>query len=132
MNKSNWDKKINRQRKVNQEIFTWYKKRYDESATLLRDTVTGNKGTVIIKEDRMCHQTGYYALESITEAQDDDLLVLVDWEYVVIIPVKGFNKLLDTLEVKKIKNGKILIPRHKVLDCLFAEVMERWFPIYDG
>lgn len=153
MKKKDWKKKIERARKVEQEIFRWYKHQDPESKLTEGYNpdydIVGSKGSVEVKEDRMAHQTGNYALEYQTHdgkpsgyaGTKATLFCLVDWEYVALMDTRVLKDIIDSLEVKKtIDMGEVfpdgkrnkgwLIPREKILNNPMVLVKERWFEIY--
>lgn len=108
--------------------------------------IKGKDGSIEVKEDRMAHQTGNYALEYETHdgkpsgyaGTKATIFCLVDWEYVTLIDTWFLKQMINTMEVKKQvemgqefpdgRNKGWLIPREKILNCPVATVLERWFP----
>ena len=153
MQKDEWNKKVSQSRFVENEILKWCKKTRDEKAVLMDGyfpdyDIRSEKGNIEIKEDRLAHKTGNYALEFTTH--DDkpsgimntkaDLFIIVDWEYVCMVDVKVLKDLINELEYKKevdmgetFSDGKrnrgYLIPRDKILNNPMASVVKRWFPV---
>jgi len=146
-----WLEKIERARKVEQEILLWFQKTHDPKATLSQGynaecDIISSKGCVEIKEDRLAHQTGNYALEFITHddkpsgfmGSTSDYFVIVDWEYVLVMSTQWLRDYINEMEVKKkiemgetFNDGKrnkgYLIPRDKLLNNEMVQVLERWF-----
>lgn len=152
MDKKSWDNKLKRAREVEREILLWYRKT-DPEAKLTEGynadcDIIGSKGSVEVKEDRMAHQTGNYALEYETHLGEPSgyarttatIFCLVDWEYVCLIDTRVLKDLINSMEVKKeVYMGEVfpdgkrnkgwLIPRDKILNNPMVSVIERWFPV---
>ena len=152
MNTRGWKNKIERARKVEKEILLWWRKHYDENAKLSEGynsdyDIISSKGNVEIKEDRMAHQTGNYALEFVTH--DDkpsgftgtkaEYFCIVDWEYVSIMATSVLKEIISDMEVKKTidmgdtfpdgkRNKGYLIPRERILNNGSVTIKERWWP----
>lgn len=150
MNTTDWESKINRARKVEREILHWFRQHYDKEAKLTEGynseaDIVSSKGSVEIKEDRLAHQTGNYALEFITHDQKpsgfmgstSDYFVIADWEYVLVMSTQWLRDFVNEMQVKKViemgenfpdgRNKGYLIPREKLLNNPMVQVMERWF-----
>jgi hypothetical protein len=149
---TDWSKKIKRAREVEKEILLWYRQQ-DPEAKLMEGynadyDILGDKGSVEVKEDRMAHQTGYYALEYETHdglpsgyaRTKASIFVLVDWEYVCVMDTHVLKDIINSMEIKKPVNmGDIfpdgkqnkgwLIPREKILNNPMVSVLERWFAV---
>lgn len=151
-----WTRKINRARYVERNILRWIQKNFDPSAVLAvgyspsRDIISSILGDVEIKEDRMAHQTQFYAMEfedgsgqpsgiKITEAK---FFVLVDWEYVCYMATESLDWIIKSCKEKKqvsmgykFLNGNRakgwLIPRDKILSSPLVTTQKRWFPVID-
>jgi len=144
--------KLNRARKVEKEILHWYKHQ-DPEAKLTEGynpdyDIIGPKGSVEVKEDRMAHQTGNYALEYETHdgkpsgyaGTKATIFCIVDWEYVALMDTHVLKDIVNSLEVKKVvdmgqvfpdgkRNKGWIIPREKILNNPLVLVKERWFPV---
>lgn len=153
MNDGQFYDKVARARQVEKEILLWYRKNYDPKAVLTQGynsdyDISSTKGSVEIKEDRMAHQTGNYALEYETHdgkpsgyaGTKAKTFCIVDWEYVILIDTWFLRDLIKSMEVKKeVLMGQVfpdgkrnkgwLIPREKLLNCPTATILERWFPV---
>lgn len=149
-----WTDKINRARKVEKEILLWYRETYNDPTAHLTEgynsdyDIVGKEHSVEVKEDRMAHQTGYYALEYRTH--DDkpsgymgtkaDIFCIVDWQYVLFVDTHMLREIIDSMTTKKAvrmgqkfpdgrTNQGWLIPREKLLVNPLITVKERWFPV---
>lgn len=156
MRKNAWDSKINRARLVEREILKWYRENVDKEARLVQGyfpdyDIYSKKGCVEIKEDRLAHQTGNYALEYEThdgkpsgyKATKAEFFVLVDWEYVSLMATPVLKDIVEELNPKTVlmgdtfqdnkRNKGYLIPREKILNNPMVRLYRRWFDIYlDG
>ncbi|MCK9370292.1 hypothetical protein M0R04_10330 [Candidatus Dojkabacteria bacterium] len=155
MNQNSWESKIEKARKVEQEILLWWRKHYDEKAELTEGynsdyDIVSSRGNVEIKEDRMAHQTNNYALEFETHdgkpsgfiGTKAEYFCIVDWEYVSIMATSVLKDIVNDMEVKKTidmgqmfpdgkRNKGYLIPRERILRNGSSTVIERWFPYYE-
>jgi hypothetical protein len=152
MQNTEWEDKIKRAREVEREILLWYRQT-DPQAKLTEGynadcDIIGPKGSIEVKEDRMAHQTGNYALEYETHdgrpsgyaGTKANIFALVDWEYVCLMDIHVLKDIINSMEIKKsINMGQVftdgktnkgwLIPREKILNNGSVTVMERWFPV---
>jgi hypothetical protein len=151
MKDKSWKEKLERAHRVEKEILKWIHQNVGKKAKIVEnyypeyDIECEELGNVEVKEDRMAHQTGNYAIEyenhngkpsgiAVTTAR---MFVLVDWEYVTFIPTESLKFLVKGSDAKKdVKMGYErgtkgwLIPRETILNSPFADVKKRWFPIY--
>ena len=110
-----WQKKIKRARSVEQEILSWILKTADKKAHFPIEPVkeydieSKKLGNVEVKEDRMAHGTGFYAIEyqdasgnpSGLFATTANTFILVDWSYVLVINTQVFRDLIKGMQFKK-------------------------------
>jgi hypothetical protein len=113
-----------------------------------RDIVSEVMGDIEVKEDRMAHVTGNYAIEfenghgepSGIMGTQAKHFVLVDNERVSIMATESLRYIIRELKVKttiemgeRFDNGKRcrgwLIPIEKILSSPYVEVIPRWFPV---
>lgn len=152
MKNSEWQRKLAESRKVERAILKWYQENIDKKARLPTrhqkgyDIISKKVGNVEIKEDRLAHQTGYYAIEfrdtrgepSGITATTANEFVLVDAENVIIIATVSLAYLIKECIAKRrvwmgyaTKDGRQaegwLIPRSLLLYSSYAKVLERWF-----
>jgi hypothetical protein len=150
MTKKQWEEKINRARRVEREILLWWRKNRDSEAVLSEGyasehDIISSKGCVEVKEDRLAHQTGNYALEYITHDKKpsgfngttSEFFVIVDWEYVLIMYTDILREVVSSMKfIKDVPMGEVfrdgrnrgyLIPREKLLNNPMVTVLERWF-----
>lgn len=155
MKKNSFEKKVNRARQVEREILKWYRRDIDEKARLVQGNfpdydIFSRKGCVEIKEDRLAHQTGKYALEFETHdgrpsgflRTKADIFIITDWEYVNVVATEVLKEIIESAPKKTIfmgdtfKDGKqnkgYLIPRGIILENPWVSVYKRWFPVYEG
>jgi hypothetical protein len=152
MKKEEWNKKLKRARQVEKEILRWYKKQ-DPEAKLTEGydsdyDIVGSKNSIEVKEDRMAHQTGNYALEYETHdgkpsgyaGTKATIFCIVDWEYVALMDIHVLKDIINNMGIKKSidmgetfpdgkRNKGWLVPREKILTNPCVLVTERWFPV---
>lgn len=152
MKDADWNEKIARARQVERAILKYYKENLDSEARMpVRrcaelDIICKKVGNIEIKEDRLAHQTGNYALEYVDRwgrpsgiaATEAGEFVIVDRYYVVFISTESLRYLIRECEHKRIvgmghktKEGDQgkgwLIPREYILHSPYVRVLERWF-----
>ena len=148
-----WQRKINRGRYVERQILRWIRKHFDAEASIVdgfcpeKDITSKVLGDVEVKEDRMAHQTGNYAIEyedgdgkpsglAITKSK---FFVLVDWEWVCYMATESLWFIVKSCEKKEVLMGEKfeggtkskgwLIPRDKILLSPLVTTQKRWFPV---
>lgn len=148
MNKKEWKQRIGQIREVRRHVLRFIKRRYDkearealvkEGADLIKSEILGD---VKVKEDRLAHQTLLYCLN---EKEFDELkakwVVLVDQEFVVMLPTDALRFLIFSCDIKKkipigykLTNGRKqdgwLIPRDYILSSPYVDITKRWFPSF--
>ena len=152
MRENSWQKKLERSRYIEREILKWYQKHIDKDAHLPAthqeeyDILSKKVGNVEVKEDRVAHQTDYYALEfenykgepsglNKTTAKE---FVLVDAGFVIFIATESLRYLIEQSKDKRVvfmgyttENGRRargwLIPRKDILYSTYAKTLKRWF-----
>ena len=154
MNKQAWQNKIDRGRYVERQVLRWIQKNYDKDAFLPAqhlaeyDIDSKTMGNIEIKEDRMAHATGNYAIEiedghgkaSGIEITTAKFFMIVDYEYVILIHTESLKFVVNSCTTKrliqmgdKFEHGTTskgwLLPRDILLTSPFAQVTKRWFPI---
>ena len=155
MRKNQWELKRNRARLVEREILKWVRENLDKEARLVEGyfpdyDIYTKKGCIEVKEDRLAHQTGNYALEFEThdgkpsgyQQTTADMFVIVDWEHVSLMATDILKDIVDSTDKKEIDMGEVfgdkrrnrgyLIPRERILNNPLVSVYRRWFPVYNG
>ena len=133
---------------MEKEILSWVKQNFNKDARIMEgyfpeyDIHCPDVGNIEVKEDRMAHGTGNYAIEkastegypsgiSVTTAE---MFCQVDYEYVTFIPTYCLKELVKGSTLYNMGFGKgtkgWLIPRNLVLNHPAAKVMERWFELW--
>jgi hypothetical protein len=154
MNNEQWKKKLSRAQSVEREILKYYRINFDKDAcfpenfTKEYDILSKKVGNIEVKEDRMAHQTGNYAIEyedaqgepSGIAATKAEHFVLVDWDYVCFVATGNLKAIIEGMDYKKTvymgyrteegrKAKGWLIPRDKILNNPLVILKERWFPV---
>ena len=152
MNDKQWKEKIEQAREVERAILKWYRQNKDPEASLETskckeyDILSSVVGNVEVKEDRLVHQTGTYAIEyedaaglpsgiAVTTANE---FVLVDMKDVVFIATESLRFLVKESKRKrrmdmgyrtnKKKQAKgWLIKEEEIKYSPYAIVKKRWF-----
>jgi len=148
MNKKEWKLRIRQNREVRRHILRFIRRKYDKEAkeALVKEGVDIIKsevlGDVKVKEDRLVHQTLTYCLN---EKEFNELkakwVVLVDQEFVVMLPTDALRFLIFSCDMKKkvpmgykLVNGRKpngwLIPRDYILSSPYVDITKRWFPLF--
>lgn len=155
MNEQSWQDKIKKGRYVERQVLRWIKKTYDKDAFIPGgylpeyDIDSKAMGNIEVKEDRIAHHTDNYAIEFVNgngkpsgiEITTAKFFVIVDYEYLILIPTESLKFVLNNCQNKKIidmgdrfPNGNCsrgwLIPRNVLLTTPFAQVTKRWFPVF--
>jgi len=139
-------KNLIRGQKVEREILKWVRKNVGEAKIMEGyfpdyDIHCPDVGNIEVKEDRMAHGTGNYAIEFEYKGKPSGIAktkaetyILVDYEYVVMIPTYFLKELVQKSHTTNMgweKKAKgYLIPREKVLNSPVAKVVERWFDLW--
>lgn len=154
MNNKSWEKKINRARYIERQILRLVKKKWDKDAYIPKeytdeyDIVSEAMGNIEVKEDRIAHKTGNYAIEfkksngditglSVVTAK---FYCIVDWTNVIFIATDTLKFLIKSVEDKKetrmgwkdTKGDQAigwLIPKDKLICSEFSLLFKRWFPV---
>lgn len=152
MNDKQWRQKIEQAREVERAILKWYRQNRDPEASLETskckeyDILSKVVGNVEVKEDRMVHQTGTYAIEyedasglpsglGVTTASE---FVLVDMYNVVFIATESLRYIIkNTRKKKRVKMGYRgrynkqatgwLVNAGEIKYSPYAIILKRWF-----
>ena len=146
MKDKEFKKTLDRAQKVEREILKWIRETIGEAKIMEGyypeyDINCPALGNIEVKEDRMAHGTGNYAIEfecnekpSGIDITTAETYILVDYEYVVIIPtffLKELTKkaLITNMGYKKSARG-YLVSRYDILSSPVVSVIERWFDLW--
>lgn len=151
MKEEDWQKRITRARYVERQILKWYRANVDQDACLPKghaegyDLISKVVGNVEVKEDRLAHQTGNYAIEyrdaegnpSGLATTTAEQFVLVDWDHVIIIATESLKYIIKKCKLEPVSVGYTtlnqgrargwLIPKDKILLSPYATVIKKWF-----
>lgn len=146
MRDKEFKKTLDRAQRVERKLLPWIRENIGDAKIMEGyypeyDYLCPAAGNIEVKEDRMAHGTGNYAIEfecggkpSGIEVTTAETYILVDYEYVVVIPtyfLKELTKesLMTNMGHKREAKG-YLVSRDKVLSSPVVNVTERWFDLW--
>ena len=146
MRDKEFKKTLDRAQKVEREILK-YVREYIGDAKIMEgywpdyDINCPAVGNIEVKEDRMAHGTGNYAIEfecggkpSGIDITTAEIYILVDYEYVNIIPTYFLKELVKKSLITNMGHKKgargYLISRDRILTSPVVNVVERWFDLW--